>query len=219
MRKLIFLFLLSCLVCYVGCSAPSDVTTAGNRTAQCYIPEGCIALAFQLNTAYALGMSPSDPLVPTDVSLGELGATSEQVIQIMADGSLINAMIPEDVEVPEWDEWLLTTTMDAEVPDWEGWLANYYIPPPRYFTYWDEYGIEQTELQDVEVPEWDEWLFRFSFMQMQRSPDWMDWAVYGPAQIVDVEVPEWDEWLLNLTIDQMVASYEAWLELAPLTVF
>jgi len=196
MRKLIILFLLACIISFVGCSAPSDLTSPADRAAQLVSSGHSPALAFQLNAFLALGGPPRNRLVPLDMPLRGLGLTKAKALSILSRGSLVNAACaPEDVDVPEWDEWLLATTMDVDVPEWDEWLLGYTV--------------------DVDVPEWDEWLFRFDGMTKYRSTNWMDWAVYGPIKIVDVDVPEWDEWLLNLTLRRIATSYDAWWRMLP----
>ena len=191
MRKLIFLILLGAIISVAGCSAVSDLTTPADRMGQSVVTGRSPALAFQLNVFLALGGPPRNRYTPLDVPLRALGLTKIQALKILSGGSLVNATCaPQDVDVPEWDEWLLATAMDVDVPEWDEWLLGMTM--------------------DVDVPEWDEWLLRFGNMPKYRSTNWMDWAVRGPIKIVDVDIPEWDEWLLNLTLRQIARSYDAW---------
>jgi hypothetical protein len=196
MRNLIILLLVFGILVVAGCSNPQEVTAPEGRTAQVVQPGMSPALAYQLNTGFAWGFPGI--MAPIEAPLGALGFSSEDIIEILETGTLVNACMPTDIDVPEWDEWLLATTVDIDVPEWDEWLL---LEEPE----WEEW------LLDIDVPEWDEWLYRFECMPKYRSTDWMDWAVYGPIQIVDIDVPEWDEWLYSLTISQIAASYDAWL--------
>ena len=195
MRKILILLLMAGIIIGAGCSSISDVSAPEERVAQ-FVKDGhSPALAFQLNTYYAIGNGPYGFFTPLDVPLVKLGLTNDRVLQILKCGSLVNGCMPIDVDVPEWDEWLI----DVDVPEWDEWLIDVDVPE------WDEWLI------DVDVPEWDEWLIRFDGMKKYRTIDWMDWAVYGPFPIVDVDVPEWDEWLIHLTLRDMAFSYDMWL--------
>ena len=192
MRKLIILTLLASIILLAGCSGSSALSTPTDRAVQAVEYGRSPALAFELNINFALDLLPDYYTVLFDVPLGELGLTKDQIYDILCAGSLVNATCsPLDVDVPEWDEWLLATAMDVDVPEWDEWLL---------------WGWTV----DVDVPEWDEWLLRFDGMTKYRSTNWMDWAVYGPILIGDVDVPEWDEWLVDLTLGEIAASYDAW---------
>jgi hypothetical protein len=205
MRYFLIVLLLVGAIVVSGCSA-LDTGVAPDRGAQAVLSGRSPALAFQLNAFLIAYPSIPQPFVRLDVPLGRLGMTDEDVLNIMKGASLVNATM--EVEVPEWDEWLLGTVFEVEVPEWDEWLLNHTmeVEVPE----WDEWLINNP--LEVEVPEWDEWLINFELMDKYRSTDWMDWAVYGPYQILEVEVPEWDEWLISLTLGDMARSYDAWLK-------
>jgi hypothetical protein len=198
MRRLAVLALFVAVLFWAGCSAPNDLTTPMGRSAQAVSSGRSPALAFQLNTFLCTRNTTYGPAIPLDVPLGALGLTPSQIIDIFSGASIVNADCPlQDVDVPEWDEWLLST-LDVDVPEWDEWLTDVDVPE------WDEW------LNDVDVPEWDEWLISFGTLPQYRSNNWMAWAAHGPAPIVDVDVPEWDEWLVNITLRQAAKSYDAW---------
>jgi hypothetical protein len=195
MRKLLTFLLIAGILVVAGCSTPPVITTPDAREAQFVTVGVSPTLAFQIDAGFAWGFPGILP--PIDAPLGQLGFSNEEVLEILEDGALVNACMPLDIDVPEWDEWLLATTVDIDVPEWDEWLL--------LETYdWEEW------LMDIDVPEWEEWLLIFDGMPKQRSSDWMDWAVYGPIQIVDIDVPEWDEWLFHLTLRQIAISYDTW---------
>ena len=199
MRNLLILALLAGVIFWAGCSAPNDLTTPSDRSAQAAISGHSPALAFQLNTLLATHNTSHGISIPLDKPLGSLGLKPDQIIKIFSGASLVNATCsPKDVDVPEWDEWLVSTLFDVDVPEWDEWLNDVDVPE------WDEW------LNDVDVPEWDEWLVGFQPLPKYRSTNWLDWADRGPLPIVDVDVPEWDEWLVGLTLGQAAKSYDAW---------
>lgn len=197
MRRLLILLVLTGILIGTGCSAINSTTTPADRAAQIVRDGRSPVLAFQLNAGFAMGLPGL--IAPWNIPLCELGLTKEEILEVIIGGSLVNACMPIDVDVPEWDEWLLATTMDVDVPEWDEWMNDVDVPE------WDEWLLE------VDVPEWDEWLLRFENMPKYRPTDWMAWAVYGPMPIIDIDVPEWDEWLLDLMPIQMGLSYNAWM--------
>jgi hypothetical protein len=204
MRRYLILLLLVGVMLVAGCSSPNPSTPA-ERDAQVLTSGHFPTNGFQYNAFFFTDpIIPSPKMVPLEVPLKAFGLSGDDVLAILSGGSLVNAACPFDVDVPEWDEWLLKTTLDVDVPEWDEWLTDVDVPE------WDEWLLNQGPL-DVDVPEWDEWLTRFTLMEQHRSADWMDWAVYGPYQILDVDVPEWDEWLTGLTIGEMAYSYDEWL--------
>lgn len=179
----------------IGCSSPT-LTGPGERTAQGVVPGMSPTLAFQLNATCFIDPPPAH-LIPLDIPLGKLGLASHEVIRVLEGATLVNACSPYEVDVPEWDEWLLAAFYEVDVPEWDEWLLS--------TTY------------EVDVPEWDEWLLRFKAMDKYRSTDWMEWAFNGPHPL-EVDVPEWDEWLLSLTLGEIAKSYDAWWRLRPLKI-
>ncbi len=209
MRKTILVLFLVGAIVIAGCSS-STLTTPGERAAQAVMSGITPALAFQLNAACFVDPEPTDIFIPLYVPLGELGLTAEDVISVMIGASLVNGVCPYDLDIPEWDEWLLVTFFDLDIPEWDEWLlATFFdLDIPE----WDEwlYGLHTSTIPlDLDIPEWDEWLLRFEAMDQYRSIDWMDWAINGPAPL-DLDIPEWDEWLLSLTLGEMAESYDAW---------
>ena len=148
MRRLIIVLLVAGILIGSGCSTSIETTQPADRESQIVMSGISPALPFQLNAWFALGENNYGRFTPLDLLMGEMGIPKEDVLAIMEGASLVNACRPLDVEVPEWDEWLLATTIDVDVPEWDEWLE---LEVPE----WDEW------LQDIEVPEWDEWLLRF----------------------------------------------------------
>lgn len=193
MRKTILVLFLVGAVLIAGCSS-STLITPGERNAQAVMSVTTPALAFQLNAACFVDPEPTDVFIPLNVPLGDLGLSAEDVLCVMVGASLVNGVCPYDLDIPEWDEWLLSSFFDLDIPEWDEWLLGIYTSTvPLY----------------LDIPEWDEWLLRFWMMDQYRSIDWMDWAINGPAPL-DLDIPEWDEWLLSLTLGEMAESYDAW---------
>ncbi len=208
MKRYLSLLLLVGVILVAGCSSQSALIPA-ERNAEMVLPGTFPASAFQAN-AYYFATQPCFPPyhIPLSLPLGALGLTNEDVLNVLIGASIVNAACPFDVDVPEWDEWLRYTMMDVDVPEWDEWLVSMQdVDVPE----WDEWLLSNP--LDVDVPEWDEWLTRFGTMPQYRSANWMDWAVYGPYQIVDVDVPEWDMWLTNLRVGQIACSYDIWLHM------
>jgi hypothetical protein len=209
MKRYLSLLLLVGVILVAGCSSQSAVIPV-ERNADIVIPGAFPASGFQANASFFATPGIPPYFIPFNMTLGELGLTNEDALNVLIGGSIVNAACPFDVDVPEWDEWLLRTTMDVDVPEWDEWLLN--ITQEVDVPEWDEWLLNDPI--DVDVPEWDEWLTRLGNMPQYRSADWMDWAVHGPYQIVDVDVPEWDEWLTSLRIGQIACSYDIWLHLS-----
>jgi hypothetical protein len=172
-----------------SCSGPNAVVTP-ERAGQAVVSGTSPTLAFQLNAFLLSRPTPHDPFIPLDISLGEMGFTNTDVLKIMRGASLVNATM--EIDIPEWDEWLLATIFEIDIPEWDEWLIR--CP------------------MEIDIPEWDEWLIRFETMTKYRSSNWVDWAVYGPCPILEIDIPEWDEWLINLKIGDMAMSYDVWYQ-------
>ena len=213
MRKTILVLFLVGAVLIAGCSS-STLTTPGERTAQAVVSSTTPALAFQLNAACFVYPEPTEVFIPLNVPLGDLGLSAEDVLSVMEGASLVNGVCPYDLDIPEWDEWLLSTFFDLDIPEWDEWLrtTTFDLDIPE----WDEW-LRATPF-DLDIPEWDEWLRRFETMDQYRSIDWTDWAFNGPKPL-DLDIPEWDEWLRSLTVGEMAESYDAWWRPIPVIAF
>ena len=187
MRYTLMVLIIVGALLVIGCSSPT-LTGPGDRTAQGVVPGMSPTLAFQLNATCFID-PPPDYLLPLDIPLGNLGLASDEVLRVLESATLVNACCPYEVDVPEWDEWLLATFYEVDVPEWDEWLLR--------------------SLFEVDVPEWDEWLLRFEAMDKYHSTEWEEWAFNGPLPL-EVDVPEWDEWLLSLTLGEIARSYDAW---------
>jgi len=205
MRNTILVLFLVGAVLIAGCSS-ATLTTPGERNAQAVMSGTTPTLAFQLNAACFVDPEPTDVFIPLNVPLGDLGLSAEDVLAVMEGASLVNGVCPYNLDIPEWDEWLLATFYNLDIPEWDEWLLiiAYNLDIPE----WDEWL--QTIFYNLDIPEWDEWLLRFEAMDQYRSIDWTDWAFNGPAPL-ELDIPEWDEWLLSLTLGEMAESYDAWM--------
>ncbi len=212
MRYTLMVLIIVGALLVIGCSSPS-LTGPGERTAQGVVPVMSPTLAFQLNATCFIDPPPPGHLLPLDIPLGKLGLASDEVVRVLEGATLVNACCPYEVDVPEWDEWLLSTFYEVDVPEWDEWLLSttYEVDVPE----WDEWLLRS--LFEVDVPEWDEWLLRFEAMDKYRSTEWKEWAFKRPLPL-EVDVPEWDEWLLSLTLGEMARSYDAWWELHLLNI-